>query len=162
RDAAQIATLDGSVVERAPSRITWDVGMAEKGGFRHFMMKEIFEQPRAVADTIRGRVVPGSGTIDLPEAQLGAEQIGMIQRVSLVACGTSYHAGLVGRIMVERLAGLPADVSLASEFRYSDLVLGPETLVVAVSQSGETADTVGAVRAARQRGAPVVAITNVV
>ncbi len=162
RDAVQITTLDGSAVERAPSRITWDVGMAEKGGFRHFMLKEIFEQPRAVADTIRGRVVPGSGTIDLPEAQLSAEQIGMIQRVSLVACGTSYHAGLVGRIMLERLAGLPADVSLASEFRYSDLVLGPETLVVAVSQSGETADTVGAVRAARQRGAPVVAITNVV
>ena len=136
--------------------------MAEKGGYRHFMLKEIYEQPRAVADTIRGRVMAEEGSVSIPEAHLDRELLGRIRRVVFVACGTSYHAALVGRTMVERLAGLPAEVGVASEFRYSDLILGPETLVVAISQSGETADTLGAVKAARQRHAHVVAITNVV
>jgi glucosamine--fructose-6-phosphate aminotransferase (isomerizing) len=162
RDGAEITTMDGRPVRRPPSRIDWDATMAEKGGYRHFMLKEIYEQPRAVADTIRGRVVADDGSVTLPEAQLSSEVIARIQRVVLVACGTSYHAALIGRIMIERLAGLPADVEVASEFRYSDLIVGPETLVVAVSQSGETADTLGAVKAARQRHAPVIAITNVV
>jgi glucosamine--fructose-6-phosphate aminotransferase (isomerizing) len=161
-DGAQISTLDGRLVHRLPTRIDWDASMAEKGGYRHFMLKEIYEQPRAVADTIRGRVVAGEGSVSIPEANLDREQIGRIRRVVLVACGTSYHAALVGRSMIERLAGLPAEVGVASEFRYSDLILGPDTLVVAISQSGETADTLGAVKAARERHAHVVAITNVV
>jgi glucosamine--fructose-6-phosphate aminotransferase (isomerizing) len=162
RGGAQISTLDGRLVERAPSRIEWDADRAEKGGYRHFMLKEIFEQPRAVADTIRGRVSPESGSVSLPEARLDPELMRRVQRVVMVACGTSYHAALVGRTMIERLAGLPTEVNVASEFRYSDLLVGPETLVVAISQSGETADTLGAVKAARQRQAPVVAVTNVV
>jgi len=159
---ASVTTLDGRLVERAPTRITWDAAMAEKGGYRHFMLKEIFEQPRAVTETFLGRVDLERGSVCLPEARLTDALVGRIRSVMLVACGTSYHAALVGRIMVERLAGLPAAVSIASEFRYSDLIVGPETLVVAVSQSGETADTVGAVKAARQRGAPALSITNVV
>jgi glucosamine--fructose-6-phosphate aminotransferase (isomerizing) len=158
----RVTSLDGRLVNRAPTRITWDANMAEKGGYRHFMLKEIFEQPRAVTETFLGRVVLDTGSVSLPDARLDPGLVSRIQRVVFVACGTSHHAALVGRIMIERLAALPAEVAIASEFRYSDLVLGPETLVVAVSQSGETADTMGAVKAARQRHAPVLAITNVV
>jgi glutamine---fructose-6-phosphate transaminase (isomerizing) len=161
-NGVRVTTLDGCVVERPESSITWEAGMAEKDGYRHFMRKEIFEQPRAVADTFRGRLDYESGGAVVPEARLDPDRIARIQRIVFVACGTSYHAALVGRLMVERLAGLPADVAVASEFRYSDLILGPETLVIAVSQSGETADTLGAVKAARQRHAQVIAITNVV
>ena len=162
RAGAQVSTIAGEEVNRAPSRITWDAAMAEKGGYRHFMLKEIFEQPRAVADTMRGRLSEDNTSVILPEANLDAPWGAGIRRVALVACGTSYHAALLGRIMIEHLAGLPAEVALASEFRYSDLILGPETLVVAISQSGETADTVGAVKAVRRRNAPVLAVTNVV
>ena len=157
-----LTTLDGRLVERAATRITWDAAMAEKGGYRHFMLKEIFEQPRAVTETFLGRVDLERGSVCIPEARLTDALVNRIRSVMLVACGTSYHAALVGRIMIERLTGLPAGVSIASEFRYSDLIVGPETLVIAVSQSGETADTVGAVKAARQRGAPALSITNVV
>jgi glucosamine--fructose-6-phosphate aminotransferase (isomerizing) len=162
RDGARITTLDGAPVARVPSRIGWDAQMAEKGGYDHFMLKEIFEQPRAVADTIRGRIVPETGLVDIPEAHLTPEFVATIARVVFVACGTSYHAALSGRMMVERLAGLRAEAAIASEFRYGDLLPGPDTLVVAISQSGETADTVGAVKAARQAGASVLSITNVV
>jgi glucosamine--fructose-6-phosphate aminotransferase (isomerizing) len=160
--AVTVTTLEGGQVDRAPARITWDANMAERGGYRHFMLKEIFEQPRAVTDTFVGRVAVESGSVVVPEAGLTAEVLNRIRRVVFVACGTSYHAALVGRIMIERLGGLPAEVAIASEFRYSDLLVGPETLVVAVSQSGETADTLGAVKAVRARGAVVLAITNVV
>jgi glucosamine--fructose-6-phosphate aminotransferase (isomerizing) len=159
---ASLTTLDGRLVERVTTRITWDAAMAEKGGYRHFMLKEIFEQPRAVTETFLGRVDLESGSVCLPEANLTEALVNRLRSVMLVACGTSYHAALVGRVMIERLTGLPAGVSIASEFRYSDLVVGPETLVIAISQSGETADTVGAVKAARQRGAPALSITNVV
>ena len=162
RAGARVMTLDGRPVERSATRIGWDAAMAEKGGYRHFMLKEMYEQPRAVADTYLGRLRLSDGSVVIPEAKLSAELLDRIQRVLLVACGTSYNAALVGAAMMERLTGLPATVAIASEFRYSDLVLGPETLVVAISQSGETADTVGAVKAARQRQAPVLAITNVV
>jgi glucosamine--fructose-6-phosphate aminotransferase (isomerizing) len=162
RRGVEITQLDGAPVERAPSRILWDPIMAEKGGYRHFMLKEIFEQPRAAADTMRGRVQPEGGTVVLPDVALDRETTEAVQRIALVACGTSYHAAIVGRSMIERLAGIPAEVDLGSEFRYRDAILGPETLVVALSQSGETADTLGAVKAARARGAPVIGITNVV
>jgi glucosamine--fructose-6-phosphate aminotransferase (isomerizing) len=162
REGAALATLDGRRVERAPSRIEWDAAMAQKGGYRHFMLKEIHEQPRAVADTLRGRLLEDGVAVSLPEARLDAALANRLERVVLIACGTSYHAALVGRFMIERLAGLPAEVDIASEFRYRDLVLDHRTLVVAISQSGETADTLGAVKAARARQAPVLAITNVV
>jgi len=162
RETLSISSLDGRPVQRSASVVTWDAAMAEKGGYAHFMLKEIHEQPQAVADTMRGRVVLESGAIDLPEANLSPELVARLQRVYLVSCGTSYHAALIGRSMVERLSGLPAEADLASEFRYRDAVVGPNTLIVAISQSGETADTLGAVKAARDRGASVLGITNVV
>jgi len=158
----ELSTLDGEPVQRAPVRILWDPIMAEKGGYRHFMLKEIYEQPRAVTDTVRGRVVPETGGVVLAEVALDPSVVRAIDRVVLVACGTSYHAAMVGRAMVERLAGLPAETDLGSEFRYRDAIVGPTTLIVALSQSGETADTLGAVKAARLRGCPILAITNVV
>ena len=162
RHGVEIADLAGAPVSRPPTRILWDPILVEKGGYRHFMLKEIYEQPRAVADTLRGRVSPEGGTVVLPDIGLDPDVVAGIQRVLFIACGTSYHAAIVGRFLVERLAGLSADVDLGSEFRYRDAVIGPETLVVALSQSGETADTLGAVKAARDRGAPIVGITNVV
>ena len=160
RAGVALAKLDGTPVERAASVITWDAAMAEKAGYRHFMLKEINEQPEAVDRTIRAHVV--GDTLRLPEANLTAARAALIQRVVLLSCGTSYHAALIGRSMIERLAGLTTEVDLASEFRYRDAILDPGTLVVAVSQSGETADTLGAVHAAAERGARTLGITNVV
>jgi glucosamine--fructose-6-phosphate aminotransferase (isomerizing) len=162
RHGVEVTQLDGGPIERAPIRILWDPILAEKGGYRHFMLKEIYEQPRAVADTLRGRVQPEGGTVVLPDVTLDPDVIEGIQRVVFVACGTSYHTAIVGRAMIERLAGVAAEVDLGSEFRYRDAVIGPDTLIVALSQSGETADTLGAVKAARLRGAPIIGITNVV
>jgi glutamine---fructose-6-phosphate transaminase (isomerizing) len=162
RHGVEVTQLDGAPIERAPIRILWDPILAEKGGYRHFMLKEIYEQPRAVADTLRGRIQPEGGAVVLSDVALDADVIEGLRRIVLVACGTSYHAALVGRVMLERLAGIASEVDLGSEFRYRDAVLGPDTLVVALSQSGETADTLGAVKAARAHGAPVVGISNVV
>jgi len=161
-EGAVLSTLDDQPVQRDPVRILWDPIMAEKGGYRHFMLKEMYEQPRAITDTFRGRVAPETGNILLPDVTLDPSVVKAVQRVVFVACGTASYASLLGRSMIERLAGLPAEVDLASEFRYRDALVGPETLVIAVSQSGETADTLGAVKAARQKGAPILAITNVV
>jgi len=161
-ESVELSTLDGEPVQRDPVRILWDPIMAEKGGYRHFMLKEIYEQPRAITDTFRGRIAPETGSIVLPDVTLDPATVRAIQRVTFVACGTAWHASMLGRSMVERLAGLPAEVDLASEFRYRDAIVGPETLVIAVSQSGETADTLGAVKAARLKGCPILAITNVV
>jgi glutamine---fructose-6-phosphate transaminase (isomerizing) len=158
----ELTTVAGRAVERAPVRILWDPIMAEKGGYRHFMLKEIHEQPRAVTDTFSGRFALETGDVLLPGLNLDAGVVQAIQRVVLVACGTSWHAAMLARTMIERLAGIPAEVDLASEFRYRDAIVGPQTLVVAVSQSGETADTIGAVKAARSKGCPTLAITNVV
>jgi glucosamine--fructose-6-phosphate aminotransferase (isomerizing) len=161
-ESVVLSTLDDQPVQREPTRILWDPIMAEKGGYRHFMLKEIYEQPRAITDTFRGRLSQESGTVVLPDVNLDPATVRAIQRVVFVACGTAYHASLLGRTMVERLAGLPAEADLGSEFRYRDAVVGPETLIVAVSQSGETADTLGAVKAARIKGCPILAVTNVV
>ncbi|MBI3826250.1 MAG: glutamine--fructose-6-phosphate transaminase (isomerizing) [Candidatus Rokubacteria bacterium] len=160
--SVDLSTIDDQPVQREPVRILWDPIMAEKGGYRHFMLKEIYEQPRAITDTFRGRIAPETGNVILPDVTLDPSVVRGLQRVIFVACGTAHHAGMLGRMMVERLAGLPAEADLASEFRYRDPLVGPETLVVAVSQSGETADTLGAVKAARLRGYPILAITNVV
>jgi glucosamine--fructose-6-phosphate aminotransferase (isomerizing) len=158
----RLSTLGGRPVERPVTRIVWDPIMAEKGGYRHFMLKEIYEQPRAITDTFRGRISPETGDCFLPDLNLTPDELRAFTRVVLVACGTSYHAALVGKHLIERLAGVPADTDIGSEFRYRDPLVGPDTLVIALSQSGETADTLGAVKTARQKGAPVVAICNVV
>src|SRR5216117_1041679 len=157
-----LSTLDDQPVQREPVRIMWDPIMAEKGGYRHLMLKEIYEQPRAITDTFRGRIAPETGAIVLPDLNIDPATVRAIQRVVFVACGTAYHASMLGKTMVERLAGLPAEADLASEYRYRDAIAGPETLVVAVSQSGETADTIGAVKAARLKGCPIITITNAV
>jgi len=157
----RLETLDGRRVERAPRHIDWSPVQAEKGGYKHFMLKEIFEQPRAVEDTLRGRILLEEG--DLLEAELGldAEAVKNVDRVYFIACGTSYHASLAGRHWMEQLARVPAQSELASEVRYREPVFTPRDLIVAVSQSGETADTLAAVRSAREAGARVLAVANV-
>jgi glutamine---fructose-6-phosphate transaminase (isomerizing) len=162
RKGVRLLTLAGRPVERPVTHITWDPIMAEKGGYRHFMLKEIYEQPRAITDTFRGRISPETGDCFLPDLNLTADELRNYRRVVLVACGTSYYAALVGRQILERLAGIPAEADIGSEFRYRDPQVGPDTLVVALSQSGETADTLGAVQAAKAKGATVVAVCNVV
>ena len=161
-DSVELSTLEGEPVRRASVRILWDPIMAEKGGYRHFMLKEMHEQPRAITDTFRGRIAPETGNVVLPDVNLAPDAVRAVERVVLVACGTAFHAAMLGRTMMERLAGIPAEADLGSEFRYRDALVGPETLVVAISQSGETADTLGAVKAARLKGCPILAITNVV
>jgi glucosamine--fructose-6-phosphate aminotransferase (isomerizing) len=141
--------------------IDWDLAAAEKGGYDDFMLKEIFEQPRAIRETLRGRLAE-DGTVQMSEIDMSPEQAASLERVFIVACGTSYHAGLIAKSLIERWARVPVEVQVASEFRYNDPIIDDRTLVVAVSQSGETADTLAGVREARSRGAGVVAISNVV
>jgi glucosamine--fructose-6-phosphate aminotransferase (isomerizing) len=158
----RIVDAQGAVQAVREETISWDPVQAEKGGYRHFMLKEIHEQPRAVRDTLQGRMSLDTGDVHLDEiGAAGLEAIEKAERVQFLACGTSWHAGLVGQFFVEQLAGVPASVDYASEFRYRDPVVSPGTLVVAISQSGETADTLAAMREARSRGARVIAITNV-
>jgi glucosamine--fructose-6-phosphate aminotransferase (isomerizing) len=157
-----IEDRDGRPVTRAPRRIEWSAVAAEKDGHKHFMHKEIFEQPRAVADTLRGRVSLEEGDVSLDGIDLSAAYARDLDRLVVVACGTSWHAGLSGRLMIEALARLPVEVELASEFRHRDPVVGPRTMVLAISQSGETADTLAAVKEAKRRGARAFAICNVV
>ncbi len=159
RSGVAISNFEGKPVAREPKLITWSAVQAEKGGFKHFMLKEIHEQPRAVADTLVGRVDLEGDDVRLDGVEL---DVAAIKRIIFVACGTSYHASLVGEFMIEALARLPVEVDLASEFRYRDPLVGPGDLVVAVSQSGETLDTMEAVREAKRKGATVLAISNVV
>ncbi len=136
--------------------------MAEKGGFKHFMLKEIYEQPRAVRDTTLGRVSLDSGKVFLDEMDITDEDFRKFEKVYIVACGTSWHAGLAGKFMIERLAKLPVEVDYASEFRYRDPLIGPRDLTVLITQSGETADTIAAMRESRAKGSKTVGICNVV
>ena len=161
-DGVRIETIEGEPVERAERRIDWSPVMAEKGGYKHFMLKEIFEQPRALEDTLRGRLDREGGRIVGEEVGLSDAQLRAVRRVVLLACGTSHHAALVGRDWIEGLARVPAVAELASEFRGRDPVVGEGDLVVAVSQSGETIDTLVAAREAKARGATVLAIVNVI
>ncbi len=155
----KLTSLDGTPVTRPAKTITWDAAQAEKGGYPHFMLKEIHEQPRAIADTLRARLRLETHDADLEGFEVDVKNL---RRVVLLACGTSYHAGLVGKFLIESAARIPCEVDLASEFRYRDPVVGPGDLVVAISQSGETADTLAAVKEARARGCRVLAISNVV
>ncbi len=151
----------GRVIEPAVTHVDWDVDMAEKGGYPDFMLKEICEQPRVVRDTLVGRM-SATGELDIDELGLSFEELNLIDRVYVIACGTSYHAGLVAKNLIEGWARIPCEVEAASEFRYRNPIITPSTLVVAVSQSGETADTLAAIRDARIKGAKVFGITNVV
>lgn len=152
---------DGNAIEPAVTHIDWDIDMAEKGGYPDFMLKEIFEQPRVVRDTLVGRL-SGAGELDIDELGLTYEELDLIDRVYVIACGTSFHAGLIAKNLIESWARIPCEVEAASEFRYRNPIITPTTLVVAVSQSGETADTLAAIRDARIKGAKVFGITNVV
>jgi glucosamine--fructose-6-phosphate aminotransferase (isomerizing) len=161
RDGVRVTDLDGKPVDRPAHQVTWDPIMAEKGGYKHFMQKEIFEQPRAVRDTLLGRISQDSGKVFLDEMAITEKAFREFQNVRIVACGTSWHAGLAGKFMIERLARLPVEVDYGSEFRYRDPIIDSRTLTVCVSQSGETADTLAAQREAKQKGSPSLAICNV-
>jgi glucosamine--fructose-6-phosphate aminotransferase (isomerizing) len=161
RGGAELMTLDGKRVERAKKRIDWSPTQAEKGGYKHFMLKEIHEQPRAVEDTLRGRVDLIEGDVVGEEIGISADVAKKIRRVCFVACGTSSHAAMAGRYWVEQLARIPAVVDIGSEVRYRDAVFSDTDLVVAVSQSGETLDTLAAVKTAKASGAHVLAVANV-
>ena len=150
----------GREIQPEVTHVDWDVDVAEKGGYPDFMLKEIHEQPRVIRDTLAGRMVGGELSID--ELGLSYEELNLIDRVYVIACGTSYHAGLISKNLIERWARIPTEVEVASEFRYRNPIITPSTLVVAVSQSGETADTLAAIRDARIKGAKVFGITNVV
>ncbi len=161
-DGVKLTDFDGKTVRRQVTRILWDPVMAEKGGFKHFMLKEIFEQPRAVKDTMLGRVGLESGRVFLNEVDIPEADFLKFQQVKIVACGTSWHAGLAGKIILERLARIPVEVDYGSEFRYRDPIIQPNTLTVVISQSGETADTLAALREAKSKGSKTLAICNVV
>ncbi|HEV2102310.1 MAG TPA: glutamine--fructose-6-phosphate transaminase (isomerizing) [Candidatus Acidoferrum sp.] len=161
RDGVRVTDLDGKPVDRPAHTVTWDPIMAEKGGYKHFMQKEIFEQPRAVRDTLLGRISQDSGRVFLDEMAITEKAFREFQNVRIVACGTSWHAGLAGKFMIERLARLPVEVDYGSEFRYRDPIIDSRTLTVCISQSGETADTLAAQREAKQKGSPSLAICNV-
>lgn len=152
---------EGAVIAPAVTHVDWNVDMAEKGGYPDFMLKEICEQPRVVRDTLVGRLAP-TGELDIDELGLSFEELNLIDRVYVIACGTSYHAGLIAKNLIEGWARIPCEVEAASEFRYRNPIITPTTLVVAVSQSGETADTLAAIRDARIKGGKVFGITNVV
>jgi glutamine---fructose-6-phosphate transaminase (isomerizing) len=159
RQGVQITDFEGKPHVREPKTITWSAVQAEKGGFKHYMLKEIHEQPRAVADTLVGRLDLEHDDVLFDGIELDTKKI---KRIIFIACGTSYHASMVGEFLVEALARIPVEVDLASEFRYRDPILGPGDLVVAVSQSGETLDTMEAIREAKKKGAQILAISNVV
>jgi glucosamine--fructose-6-phosphate aminotransferase (isomerizing) len=162
RDRAEIMTLEGVPVRRPSKTIDWSPTQAEKGGYKHFMLKEIYEQPRAVEDTLRGRVDLVAGDVVGEEIGIGTDLAKSLSRVYFVACGTSAHAAMAGRYWIEQLARVPATVEIGSEVRYRDPVFGPGDLVVAVSQSGETLDTLAALKTAAAAGAHVLAVTNVI
>ncbi|HEY0429725.1 MAG TPA: glutamine--fructose-6-phosphate transaminase (isomerizing) [Pyrinomonadaceae bacterium] len=161
KDSVRVTDFDGNVVEPKQQRITWDPIMAEKGGFKHFMLKEVYEQPRAVRDTAQGRVSLDTGKIYLDPMDISEEDFLGITSIKIAACGTSWHAGTAGKYMIEELARLSVEVDYASEFRYRNPVLDENTLLIVISQSGETADTIAAMREARSAGCKTLAICNV-
>src|SRR5262249_20502167 len=162
--AAGVAFTDffGRPVSKATQRVLWDPIMAEKAGYKHFMLKEIFEQPTSARETILGRVSQDSGRVFLEEMKISDAELRSVERLTILACGTSWHAALIGKYLLERLAHLPVEVDYGSEYRYRDPIVAPHTLAVVITQSGETADTLAALREAKRRGVRSVAICNVV
>jgi glucosamine--fructose-6-phosphate aminotransferase (isomerizing) len=161
KDSVRVTDFDGNVVEPKQQRITWDPIAAEKGGFKHFMLKEIYEQPRAVRDTVRGRVSLDSGKVYLDAMNISEDELKSIRSITVAACGTSWHAGIAGKYMLEQMARVPVEVDYASEFRYRNPVLDEDTLLIVISQSGETADTIAAMREAKKFGCKTLAVCNV-
>ncbi len=161
-DGVTVTTLEGAPVHKEVISIPWSPSMAEKGGYKHFMLKEIYEQPRAVADTVRGRISIETGEVNLEEFGLSAEEIIAVEKIFIVACGTSWHAALVGKYLIEDVAQVPVEVDIASEFRYRNPLVGPDDLLLAITQSGETADTLAVQREAKRLGAKIMSICNVV
>ncbi len=159
---AAFSTVAGQPLEKKPRHIDWSPLMAEKGGYKHFMLKEIFEQPRAIRDTLAGRLVEEQGDVFLNTIGLSDEELRAVDRICIVACGTSWHAALVGKFLIEDCCRIPVEVDIASEFRYRKPILNDRTLVILISQSGETADTLAALREGKSRGARNIAICNVV
>src|SRR5208282_2641699 len=162
QDGVKVTDFDGKPLERKAQRITWDPIMAEKGGFKHFMLKEIYEQPRTVRDTTLGRVSQDTGKIFLDEMQVKEAEFKALKKINIAACGTSWHAGLAGKFMIETLARVPVEVDYASEWRYRDPILTRDMMTLLISQSGETADTIAAQREAKAKGSKTLAICNVV
>ncbi len=158
----EVSDVNANPVQPRMHHVTWDPITAEKGGFKHFMLKEIFEQPRAIRDTMLGRISQESGQVFLDQMEISEAEFRKFRNIKIVACGTSWHAGLAGKFMLERLARIPVEVDYGSEFRYRNPILDDRTLVICISQSGETADTLAAQREAKQNGARTLAICNVV
>src|SRR5437867_936910 len=152
----------GRPVSKATQRVLWDPIMAEKAGYKHFMLKEIFEQPTAARETILGRVSQESGLVFLEEMKIGSARLAAVDRITILACGTSWHAGLVGKFLLEQIARVPVEVDYGSEYRYRNPIVTPNTLAIVITQSGETADTLAALREARRQGAASIAVCNVV
>jgi len=157
----KVTDIEAKPVEPKIHHVTWDPITAEKGGFKHFMLKEINEQPRAIRDTMLGRISQETGKVFLDKMAITEEEFRNFRNLKIVACGTSWHAGLAGKFMIERLAGVPVEVDYGSEFRYRDPIIDDRTLVICISQSGETADTLAAQREAKQKGSKTLAICNV-
>ncbi len=161
-EGVQLTDFHGNPIVRQVQHVTWDPIMAEKGGFKHFMLKEIFEQPRSVRDTTLGRISQDTGHIFLDEMEITEAEFRAAQKINIAACGTSWHAAQAGKFMIERLARVPVEVDYASEWRYRDPIVGPDTITMVISQSGETADTIAAQREAKAKGSKTLAICNVV
>ncbi|HSK71408.1 MAG TPA: glutamine--fructose-6-phosphate transaminase (isomerizing) [Pyrinomonadaceae bacterium] len=161
KESVRVTDFEGNVVEPKQQRIIWDAIQAEKGGFKHFLLKEIYEQPRAVRDTVQGRVSIDTGKVYLDQMNIAEEDFVGLRSIKIAACGTSWHAGIAAKYMLEELARLPVEVDYASEFRYRNPVLDENDLLIVISQSGETADTIAAMREAKQAGCKVLAICNV-
>jgi glutamine---fructose-6-phosphate transaminase (isomerizing) len=153
---------DGLPVDKEENIIDWNAAMAEKSGYKHFMLKEIYEQPQALINTVSGRIIADTGHVDLPEIGLSDKTVQSIERIALVACGTSWHAALVAKYWIEKLVGIPVEVDIASEFRYRRLLVNDRVLTISISQSGETADTLAGIRLASSLGSRIIAICNVV
>jgi glucosamine--fructose-6-phosphate aminotransferase (isomerizing) len=162
RSGVQFTNFAGTPVSKATQRVLWDPIMAEKSGYRHFMLKEIFEQPRAAEDTLLGRLSAETGKVFIEDLNISQADLRAVNKIVLIACGTSWHAALVGKFLIERLAKIPTEVDYGSEYRYRDFIVDQRTLVVVITQSGETADTLAALREARKRGARSIAVCNVV
>jgi glutamine---fructose-6-phosphate transaminase (isomerizing) len=161
-DGVKLTDFDGKPITRQVQHVTWDPIMAEKGGFKHFMLKEIYEQPRAVRDTTLGRVSQDTGHIFLEEMQITEAEFRVAKKINIAACGTSWHAGQAGKFMIEGLARIPVEVDYASEWRYRDPIIPADTITLLITQSGETADTIAAQREAKAKGSKTLAICNVV
>jgi glutamine---fructose-6-phosphate transaminase (isomerizing) len=162
RAGVKLSDFSGKPIERQVQHITWDPILAEKGGFKHFMLKEIYEQPRAVRETAMGRMSLDSGKIFLDEMEISEAEFKNVKKINIAACGTSWHAGLAGKFMIERLARVPVEVDYASEYRYRDPITAPDSITLLITQSGETADTIAAQRESKAKGSKTLAICNVV